>query len=203
MVTDDLLGTLIAHIQKFFGLRINERGDTLGVLPALTKLHAHKDFLVTSKVHGSDLVAHAVLCNHLPAHFCRRLKIRRRTGIDFAQDHFFCSMSAQRHRNHINELRTAHIVMFLRRKRQRMSCTPASGNNGYEMHFIASIQHMPDDRVSGFMDSHHSSVLFRNLMAVLFRPHLHAGDGVNQRLLIDLLLSCARGENSRFIHDIL
>ena len=76
------------------------------------------------------------------------------------------------------------------------------GHNGDQVDFVAALQQMAHDGVSAFMDGHHPAVLLVHLVALLFRAHLHPGDGVDQQLLVDLLFPCAGCQNGCLVHDV-
>ena len=70
------------------------------------------------------------------------------------------------------------------------------------MHLVAVGQDVPDDGVTRLVDGDHALVALRHLVAALLRAHLHAGDCLHQRLLIDGLQAPARRQNRGFVHDV-
>ena len=202
ILRQDLFGLVVTSGQHFSDFPVDLCSNFFAVFTALSEFHTDKDFLVASQVDRADIFTHAELRHHLAADFCRTLQVTGGAGVDLSKRNFLRCMSAQHHRDLVQQLGPAHVVMFLSRKRQRMSGRLSPRNDRDQVHFVAAFQHMSDDRMTAFMAGDHPAVFFIDLVALLLRAHLYPCDRVDQQLLVDLLLPGARSQDGRFIHHI-
>ena len=111
-------------------------------------------------------------------------------------------MAAQPHRHEVHQLAVGLQIILFRRQRQRVAARLPARDDGNQVHLVAVGQDVPDDGVTRLVDGDHALVALRHLVAALLRTHLHAGNRLHQRLLIDGLQASARRQNRGFIHDV-
>ena len=131
------------------------------------------------------------------------LEVAGRAGGEFAQAAGLGGVTAQGHRHPGHQLALGHQVVFLPGQGQGMARRLTPGHDGHQMHVVRLGDEVPHDGMAALMHGHHAAVALADLVAALFRAHLHPGNGVHQQLLVDLLLAGAGRQDGRLVHHVL
>ena len=199
----DRCSCVISFLDDGLDLFVDLIGRLFGIILARREILAQEDFIRRAVVDRAQLLAEAVLGDHLSGHVGRSLDVVGRACADVVQRQLLGHAAAQQVDDHLPHLFLGSVALVLFGQRHGEAAGHASRDDGDLMHRIRLRQTVGDHRVTCFVVCGEFSLFFVDDAALLLRSRDDLGDGFLDLVHTDLDAVSSGCQQCCFIEHIL